>query len=78
MFKGRTSTETSQFSLNHCPQVTGSVMTKFDDAAGLAFENDYHATSDLGCWNCHCLFFLSDCVVALKDRKLLELTNPVV
>ena len=31
------------------------MVPKFDDAAGLTFEHDDHAFSDLRCWNCHWL-----------------------
>jgi hypothetical protein len=28
-------------------------VTKFNDFARLALENDDHASTNLGCWNCH-------------------------
>jgi len=29
------------------------MVTKFNDAARFAFEYNHHASSNLGCWNCH-------------------------
>src|SRR5215831_20057034 len=76
MFKGRARSQAPQLGLNHRAQITWGMMTKFDHAAGLTFENDYHASSDLGCWNCHCLCFLSDCVIALKGQKTPRFNKP--
>jgi hypothetical protein len=53
MFKGRSGTNISQLGLHHRPQIAGCMVTEFDDFARLAFENDNHAASNLGCRNCH-------------------------
>jgi hypothetical protein len=55
----RTTAQAAQFRLDHCSQIAGGVVTKLNHAARLAFEHDNHASSDLGCWNCHYLFDLS-------------------
>src|SRR5207253_224706 len=41
---------------DHCPQISWRVVAKFYYATWLAFEDYDHASSDLGCWNCHYLF----------------------
>src|ERR1041385_4019436 len=53
MLERRSGAKAAQFGLNHRTQIAGGVVTKFDYAAGLAFKNDDHALSNLGCWNCH-------------------------
>src|SRR5256885_2280935 len=56
MFEGRSAAQTPQLGLDHRPEISRRVVTKFHDATRLAFENDDHASSDLSCWNCHYLF----------------------
>src|SRR3954471_25062167 len=76
MLERRSATEAAELCLNHRAQIAGRVMTKFDYAAGFTFENDDHAFSDLGCWNCHyCL--VSNCD-GLTDGNGLCAANDVV
>src|SRR5437763_15205639 len=56
MFEGRSAAQTAQLRLDHCPQTSWRVVAKFYYATWLAFEAYDHASSDLGCWNCHYLF----------------------
>jgi hypothetical protein len=60
MFEGCSGAQAAQFCLDHCPQVAGRMMTELNYAARLALEHYHHASSDLGCWNCHYLLNLSD------------------
>jgi len=39
--------------LNHRAQISWGMVTKINDFARLALENDDHAATNLGCWNCH-------------------------
>jgi hypothetical protein len=56
MIERRTSAKIAQFCLHHRAQVPGSMVTEVDHLAELAFEKNDHASSDLGCWNCHYVF----------------------
>ena len=56
MFEGRSAAQAAQLRLDHRAQISRRMVTKFYYATWLAFENDDHASSDLGCWNCHSLF----------------------
>src|SRR5687767_15715292 len=53
VFKRRSGTNISQLGLHHRTQIAGGMVPEFDDLAGLAFENDHHAASNLSCRNCH-------------------------
>jgi hypothetical protein len=59
MLERRSGAQAAQFGLDHGPQVSRRVVTEFNYAAGLALEHNNHASSDLGCWNCHYLLILS-------------------
>jgi hypothetical protein len=39
------------------------MVTKLNYSARLALEHYHHASSDLGCWNCHYLLNLPDFVI---------------
>jgi hypothetical protein len=45
--------EILELRLNHRSEVAGRMMTKLDDAAGIAFEDDHHSAPDLCCGKCH-------------------------
>ena len=53
MFKRGSGTNISQLGLYHRPQIAWRMVSEFDDLARLAFENDNHAASNLGCRNSH-------------------------
>lgn len=53
MIEGGARAQVAQLGLHHRAQVAGRVMTKIDYFAELALEKDDHASSDLGCWDCH-------------------------
>jgi hypothetical protein len=45
--------QVAQLGLHHRPEVPRRVVPEFDDAAGLAIENNDHSAPDLGCWYRH-------------------------
>ena len=53
MFKGGSGSNVSQFGLHHRTQIAGGMVPEFDNLARLALKNDHHASSNLGCRNCH-------------------------
>src|SRR6266545_4580083 len=53
MLEGRAGADTPQLGLDHRAQIARRMMSKFNYSARFAFKDDYHAASDLGCWNCH-------------------------
>src|SRR6266404_1388382 len=53
VIKGRSRAKIAQLGLHHSAQIAGRVMPEIDYFAELAFEKNDHASSDLGCWNCH-------------------------
>jgi hypothetical protein len=56
------------------------VMPKVDHFAELALEQDDHAASDLGCWNCHYVLqvFLFGFSRVAIDKNHATLANEVV
>jgi hypothetical protein len=55
MFERRAGANAAQLGLDHRAQIARRVMSKFNYSARFAFKDDYHAASDLGCWDCHYL-----------------------
>jgi hypothetical protein len=53
MLEACTRTDVLQLGLHHRAQVARRVMAEIDDTAGLALENDDHASANLGCWYSH-------------------------
>ena len=77
MFEGRSTAQTAQLCLDHCAQIPWRMVAKFYYATWLALEDYDHASSDLGCWNCHYLFdFLV--IWARSDGKRAGLAKDLV
>ena len=53
MFKRRSRFDIFQLGLHHSAQITRGVVAKLNYLAGLAFENDNHASSNVRCGNSH-------------------------
>jgi hypothetical protein len=53
MLKGGAGAYISHFCLNHCPQIARRMMSEFKNLARLAFKNNHHTASNLGCRNSH-------------------------
>ena len=54
--------------LDEGAQVTGRAVLEFDDAAGVAVEDDDVALADLRCWNSHCFISRAVRLSAVKNR----------
>jgi len=80
MLERRAGANAAQLGLDHRTQIAGRMMSKFNYSARFAFKDDYHASSDLSCWDCHSVFgsFYLVLGATATDKSFDAIANDVV